>query len=920
MQSKNRGWLILTLFFCSGATALVYEVVWSKFLAQMFGSTIYAQTVVLAVFMGGLALGNKLFGRWADGLRRPVQAYGWLEIAIGVYAVAFPTLDRWADALFVALGTGWVERTVLLTSLKGVLAAGLLIGPTLLMGGTLPLLAAWLQRNSTDAEQGSARFYSINSLGAVTGSGLAGFFLVQHFGMITTLHIAAALNVLIGLAALYLGASADQQVESRKPKTDDKPQTPIPNPPAVASSADRKSKIVDHKSSLPLWAGLTVFFTGGISMGLEVLSARSLALIFGSSLQSFAIVLMAFILGIGLGSAWIAAPRRKVTGPGLIVALLCFAGVWVAFLVFNIERWVDFYRIARTGLGRTEMGYLYHQGLAAGIALVVLGLPAAAIGAVVPLMIRTVAGTAGLLGEKVGALLTWNTLGCVVGTLLTGFVLMPLAGLRNAFGVLALALVLVALLFAWRRRLRFALFGAALACLLPVALLLSPDTGWKHVMSSGVFRIWETKFQPQLMPIRKQHMEILFYEDAPDATVSVEEVDGVIAPSMRGMRTNGKPEGGTGSDYSTQLLVTHLPMLVKPGAKDVFMLGLGSGISAGALLDYPVENIIIGENCEPVIRASDYFSEWNHNVRRDPRVKIWTEDARTVLKLRPQLYDVIITQPSNPWMAGIGSVFSREYYQLCADRLKPGGIVANWFHVYEISDEVVELVLRTFSSVFPYVEIWDTAQGDVVMLGSLQPWATGPDVFRPAFSRPAVRRDLALIDIHSPEMLLARQLASQRTGSAVAAPGPLQTDLNPRLEYIAPRAFFIGGRSQLFDRYDERTRQLLLAPPEKNAALAGLPNDGLRQLFGTFSTVNKEVNDTVFGNPAGMGVPTVFPTSLPPVQPEGQGTLLGMAAIALNAGDHNQAGQILTYALQQEPKNLQAQYLWRVLQLHTRKP
>ena len=170
MQPKNRGWMVLALFFCSGFCnhALVYEVVWSKFLSQMFGSTVYAQTVVLAVFMGGLALGNRLFGKWADGLQQPVRAYGFLEIAIGVYALLFPTLDRVMDHIFVAVGTPLASKSGLLLALKGVLAAALLLGPTILMGGTLPLLAAWLQKFSTDAGQRSARFYSVNSLGAVT--------------------------------------------------------------------------------------------------------------------------------------------------------------------------------------------------------------------------------------------------------------------------------------------------------------------------------------------------------------------------------------------------------------------------------------------------------------------------------------------------------------------------------------------------------------------------------------------------------------------------------------------------------------------------------------------------------------------------------------------------------------------------------
>src|SRR5712692_8861953 len=204
VASKDRGAIVIWLFFCSGATALVYEVVWSKFLAQMFGSTIYAQTVVLAAFMGGLALGNRIFGGWADRLRQPVRAYGYLEIGIGVYAFFFPTFDRLADRLFVSIGAGIVEHTGWLLALKGGLSAALLLGPTMLMGGTLPLLAAWLQKSSLDAGRHSARFYSVNSLGAVTGSLLAGFWLVQNLGMVSSLQMTALVNVVIGAMAIVL--------------------------------------------------------------------------------------------------------------------------------------------------------------------------------------------------------------------------------------------------------------------------------------------------------------------------------------------------------------------------------------------------------------------------------------------------------------------------------------------------------------------------------------------------------------------------------------------------------------------------------------------------------------------------------------------------------------------------------------------
>lgn len=687
--------------------------------------------------------------------------------------------------------------------------------------------------------------------------------------MVRTLQLTALANLIVGTAAILLsrGGLAQQQI-SAEPATTAGPEIAAPE--------------------TLRWAGVIVALTGAVSMGLEVLSSRSLALIFGSSLQSFAVVLIAFILGIGLGSAWIASPRRRGrSSERMIVLLLCTAAAWVALLVFNIEHWVDFYRMARTGLGRTEVGYVYHELLTVGISLVILGLPAACIGAVLPLMIRAVSHEDAPLGAKVGALLTWNTLGAVAGTLLTGFVLMPQAGLRNAFGVQALVLALTALVVARRRGWRAGITGAVGVCAFVGCLFAIGDEGWRNVMSSGVFRVRETKFDPRLMPLRKQHIKILFYEDAPDATVSVEEVDGVIARASLGLRINGKPDAGTALDLSNQLLLTHLPMLVKPDAKDVFALGLGSGMTAGALLPYPVERIVVAENCEPVVRASKLFGDWNRHVLNDPRTRVWREDARTVLKLYPQLYDVIITEPSNPWTVGVGSVFSREFYELAASRLKPGGLVSQWFHAYEVNDAVMGLVLRTFSSVFPFVEVWDTGDGDIVMLGSLQPWRTGPEVFRQGFAIERVATDMAMIDIRSPAALLARQLASQRTGFAIAGDGPIQSDLFPVLEYAAPRAFYLSEGSRMLDRFDERTRQQLLAPAEKRAALRSLSTLTARTIFSDFSTINGELYDCLFGTTPNAGVPCAFQTPQPVPPPGASGTVLDLAATAFAAGDWN---------------------------------
>lgn len=944
MQSRKLGWLMPVLFFGSGATALVYEVVWSKFLSQMFGSTIYAQTVVLAVFMGGLALGNKLLGRWADRSAQPLRLYGILEIAIGIYAFLFPMLDALVGKLFVAVGSGILDQTLLLLAWKGLLSAALLLGPTILMGGTLPLVAAWLQQFSDEAGRRSALFYSINSLGAVTGAGLAGFWLVQNLGLVATLQLTGLANVLIGATAGWLGTQPVSRTASITEK-------PVP------------TNATAHPSpfSWRLACGI-VAMTGAVSMGLEILASRSLAMIFGSSLQSFAVVLMAFILGIGLGSAWMASRQRKMAEAKMVVLLLIFAAAWVTLLVFNLESWVDFYRIARTGIARSSIGYLYHQGLTTVIALVVLGLPAAAIGAVLPLMIRTVAGSHAQLGAHVGALLTANTLGAVGGTLLAGFVLMPLVGLRNAYGVLALILALLALVLALRAGwLPGKILGTA-AALFAAGLFFLGGENWRAVMSSGVFRGREKEFNPTAMTQRKLHTRILFYQDAADATVSVEQGDhvpGVPTSADRGLRVNGKTDATAHADLNTQMLLAHLPMLARPGAKDVFVFGLGSGISAGALRSYPsIEKIVIAENCEPVIRASEFFREENRAVLTDPRTKLWREDARTVLKLSAQNYDAIVAEPSNPWTAGIGSVFSREFYELAAARLKPGGVMVQWFHLYEMHDGIVELVLRTFTSVFPHVEIWDSCDGDIILIGAQQPWVSTPETFARTFAIPGVREDFAKLGVNSATAIFARQLASQRTAHAITGPGPMQSDLFPVLEYAAPYAFFLGENSRMMEKYDERTRQQLLAPAEKTSWLRALPATEITSVFATYTTVNTELLPALRGQPGSENLPCLFNPNAPLLAPlpvlgtnvtalsqaasllgrspaqTAQGiagiaavlqnlppatnaiaaqwaALAGSAALGLN--DHAQAAQFVLLAQRFHPDDAQAAFLLRLL-------
>ena len=842
--------IVLLLFFCSGATALVYEVLWSKHLGLMLGSTVQAQTVVLATFMGGLALGNRLFGRRADATASPLALYGRLEVAIGLYAFVFHWLHLAADQVFIRAGAPLLNQPTALLALKGVLSVGLLLGPTVLMGGTLPLIAAWLNRRGGDAGRLSARFYSVNSLGAVCGAWVAGFVLVQAMGMTASLQLTAMFNVAVGLAAIGLARKEAKAADANAAS------------PSGGSGREEGAIHVEHNgrngemspelrtamapkkedaARLANYAVPVVALTGAVSMGLEVLSARSLVLIFGASLQAFAIVLMAFILGIGLGGAVMASPRtRHWPREAATTVLLLGAAAWVGLIVVGIEHWVEAYRWLKTGLARTETGHSFHQVIAAAVALVVLGVPAGMLGAVLPLWLRELPRSGPELGRGVGRLLTWNTLGAVAGTLVTGFILMPKLGLRGAWLGLAMGLCAAAWLLGWRfRRPAVEIYAGALAAVLVVVGGLTGDT-WQHLMSSGVFRLRETELKTDFLPHRRRHVKIHFHEDAPDASVTVEQGDGVGTSDQITLRVNGKPDASSRGDMGTQYLLAHLPLLARPQSEDVFVLGFGSGVTAGALLGHPLKQIVVAENCAPVLRAGKFFEPWNRGVLTNRLARIVSEDARTLLKLDPQRYDVIISEPSNPWMAGVGGVFSREFYELCASRLKDGGVMAQWFHVYEMHDGIVALVFHTFASVFPHLELWDPGAGDLILIGSQKPWATGPDIWRKVYERPLPRADLEAMGLRTPELVWARQFASQRTTRLFIENGPMQSDEFPVLEYEAPKAFFIGASAAEFRHFDERVRQHQLAPPPKRLALAAAPAALLLPVFPVHGTVNAD--------------------------------------------------------------------------------
>jgi hypothetical protein len=340
-----------------------------------------------------------------------------------------------------------------------------------------------------------------------------------------------------------------------------------------------------------------------------------------------------------------------------------------------------------------------------------------------------------------------------------------------------------------------------------------------------------------------EHIRLLFYKDAPDATVSAEVGDGVHAAAEVTLRSNGHVKARSRGDLATQYLLAHLPMLARPESEEVFVLGLGSGITAGALLGHPVKRVEVAERSAPAVQASRFFEPLCRGVLTNSLVKLWPEDGRTVLRLSPHRYDLIISHPPHPWLAGAGALFSREFFELAASRLQEGGLMAQWFHVDETSDGILLMVFRTFARVFPFLEVWDAGGGDLILLGSRRSWPTGANAYAQVVEREWPRHDLERIGLKSPAMLWARQLASQQTAFAIAGEvGAIQSDGFPVLEYAAPPAFYLGGVARALFKFDERTWQSALASPDKRVALATLDRSALATIFAEFGTVNADLD------------------------------------------------------------------------------
>ncbi len=760
--------MLLLVFTLSGASGLIYEVLWTRRLTHIFGSTTLAVSTVLAAFMGGLAIGSVLLGGWADRHRgRALRAYGVLEIAIGLLGLSIPLLLRAVEAVYLRLAPGLESSPMVFFVAQFLLVGAVLVLPCALMGGTLPILARWLVGREQEIGGRVAVLYAANTLGACAGAAAATYVLLPLAGVREGELVAVAMNLAAGAVALLLARGS----------------RPAAEPDAVELSlADADPAPLPAAGERALL--LAIALSGFAAMVDEVAWARLVGLVFGSSVYAFGLMLLLFLAGIGIGSA--VYSRLRGADPAGVLGVALVGGTFMALLgiAFVPQLPMAYMR----GFPAAKDSFLLQQALQL-VATAPLLLPIAILfGVAFP---AAVAATAKLrhMGRGVGRVTAWNTVGTVVGAFLAGFVLIPRMGLRASLTLAAASTAVAGVLALshsaarpWRHR-GLVAAGAALA----VALLLPAWPRKLLSMGTGFYAAIYGSVENLLAAERRS--ELLFYEDGIATTLSVDRQGPYLF-----YRSNGKTDASTDpGDMANQLLLGHLPMLLHPDPRDVFVIGLGTGVSAAAAARYPARSIEIADIEGAAREATQRFAAQNRNVLADPRVRFLVADGRNALLARKRTFDVIISDPSDVWVAGVGSLFTKEFYELARTRLKPGGVMVQWFHMHSLPPEQMKLIVATFRSVFPQTSLWRPNRGDVILIGTVDPVPWNLERLRRRIETvPGVAEDLRGIGFWHPLSIFAAfVLDGEDLGRMLSDTSGLHTDDHPVVEYLSPRSGYV---------------------------------------------------------------------------------------------------------------------------------
>ncbi len=758
---------VYLLFFASGFTALVYEVLWIRDLGRLFGNAAHSTAATVAVFFLGLATGARFWGRGADRARRPLRTYALLETGVAATALAYLFLpDAWS-LVYASLSSALEDRPAAFLVVKLLLAGAILFPPAFFLGGTWPMMSAHLAREASTLGRVATSLYSWNTLGGGLGAYAAGFLLPIHFGFRTSYALAVALTTAVALAACVLSMREAPLDEGRKTLAEDPP----PPPSAAPAGA-------------PAWVRGLAFQSGFVTLALQVLWTRMFAQVLDNSVYSFSAILVTFLVALAAGAGAAHGLARTRLPPVTVLYGLLLAS---AFLVALSPDGCGAATHGLMSVGGDEDWAAYTKAVFALIAWVILP-PTLALGGVFPWLMKVAETSARSVGRAVGDLSAANTAGAITGSLVAGFVLLDLLGLWNGIRAIAAvqfaAAIGVAVGLPGRRRLAYAAVPACALLLLPA--LPSGERLPAVRFAAGVETLVEVR-------------------EGAAATVAVLRRAGELRMVVNRHYTLGTTSRRAGDERQA-----HLPLLIHPGPRSVFFLGMGPGFTAGAALLHapPVERVRVCEILPEVIAAArGHFRPYVHGLFEDLRVQIVAEDGRNRLRGTRERFDVIVGDLFFPWDAGAGDLYALEHFRAVRERLQERGLFAQWLPLYQLSRREFDIVARTLLEVFPLVTLW---RGDfyadepiLALVGHREVEALDPEALcarlRPAGAAEGGAAPLqnlahgveeAAGEGRAPASDMARLLlyycGNLTQARDLFRAAPLNTDDHPVIEYAAP--------------------------------------------------------------------------------------------------------------------------------------
>ena len=748
-REKVRRPILLAAFFITGATALVFEVVWARLLLLSLGTTPAAVGVVLGAFMGGMAIGSYVAGWRVFTRHDPIVIYAVLEGWVGAYGLASPALLRAVDVAPPELQFG--------------VALLLLLPATVAMGASLPLLSRALGQGTAQPAVVVGHLYAATTAGGFLGPIAAVFYLFPAFGLHATLVIAAGVNLVV-----FAGLLASRRV--------------LPDFVPIES---REWHPREGRVDTIVLAALAT--SGAVAMIYEVAWGRMLAMVYGSSVYGVSIMLSTFLFGLAGGSALAAFLLRRRPASRLALAWLLIGSAGTGFASLLVAQrlpfvFVDLYRLYGSVEGRDPALFLIQF-----VAAALLMLPSTlCLGAMLPVA-TSVAPADANLGRQVSRLYAGNLIGSALGALVASGLLLAALGIE--FSVRAASLVALATsVLVVLKSPKLHVVTTAMAVFGAVSILALDPSGGRLVTSFGLYSSAPSYLEDDANGLRElvASHNLLYYRDGPAATVAVQQVD-----RYRLLKINGKTDASNrGADVETQMLLGHLPLMAAD-ARHVAVIGWGSGMTAGAVLSHPVESVefVDAFEIEPaVVEASRYFEPSNGQPLNDPRLRLISGDARSLLGRADVVYDLIISHPSNSWITGVANLFTQDFFELATSRLASEGIFCQWVPLYGMSEESTRSLVATFRSVFPHTIAFRNR--DLILLGSDRPIRFSFQRLLERFQDPRVKQSLEQAFVRYPTDLLVKLRLDEAGVETFSRGVPLNTDDNMRLELAAPRTLY----------------------------------------------------------------------------------------------------------------------------------